>query len=377
MTSMKNLYLNIGDLPLHPLAVHFAVALFPVALVALILTISWKRLRDRYLTAAVVAVFLTLPLVFVAQQSGESLADVLYEPQPHSEYGEMLMPLALVTAAFAAGLWLSIRKNWNKIFSQIIAFTTISLSVASLAMTFVVGHSGAEAVWGGKVITDVQVDSLPTEDPTGPSTNSEAVASGISVQEVASHNGPGDCWVVIDGSVYALDGYMSKHPGGKAVLTALCGKDGTAAFSNQHARQALPNSELATLFVGTLATSGAVDNSGGSDTQNGASPAKSNSYTAEQIASHSTANDCWTLIDTTVYDLSSYANEHPGGAGNITALCGVDATSAFAGQHGFTGVPANVLAPMAIGSLDGASTLPSTKVTYGEGEDEEGDEDRD
>ncbi|MFY8027074.1 MAG: cytochrome b5 domain-containing protein [Aquiluna sp.] len=268
---MKDFFLNIGELPLHPLAVHFAVALFPVALLALIAVISVKKLRDKYLTLSVVAVILTLPLVFVAQQSGESLSEVLYEPQPHSEYGEMLMPLASVTAAAAAALWLSLRQNWKKIISQLLGVVAISLSVASIAMTFVVGHSGAEAVWGGRVPTgQEQNDSMPSGENSS--------------------------------SIEAAQGLM------------------------------IPSSE---------------------------------------IVKHNAPSDCWTVIETTVYDLSSYAQDHPGGAANITALCGNDATSAFTGQHGFTGVPAKVLSAMAIGTLEGTSTLPSTDVVYGEGRDDD------
>ena len=356
---MKDFFLNIGDLPLHPLAVHFAVALFPVALLILIAVISWKKLRDKYLLAAVIAVIATLPLIFIAQQSGESLSEVLYEPQPHSEYGEMLMPLAWITAAAAAALWLSIRQNWKKLVSQLIAVLTISLSVASLAMTFVVGHSGAEAVWGGRVPSNQeQVDSKPNGD-----TSNSAGTSGITLSEVAKHNTAEDCWVVIESSVYQLDGYISQHPGGKSVLISLCGKDATQAFSNQHARQALPNEQLAKLLVGPLVTSqGSPDNS--------STEVVTGAYTAEQVAAHSKASDCWTVIEKKVYDLSGYAQDHPGGASNIAALCGKDATAAFSGQHGFSGVPATTLSAMAIGSLTGPATLPSTDIVYGEGEDD-------
>ena len=372
LNAMKDLFLNIGELPLHPLAVHFAVALFPVALLALIVVISAKKLREKYLTATVVAVILTLPLVFIAQQSGESLSEVLYEPQPHSEYGEMLMPLASVTAAAAAGLWLSLRQNWKKIIGQLLGVVTISLAVASIAMTFVVGHSGAEAVWGGKVPTNQeQVDSFPSGESLDQNAAGSTGTSGTSASEVASHNTATDCWVVIEGSVYQLDKYMSQHPGGKAVLTSLCGKDGSKAFASQHARQALPNSELAKLYVRAFATaSGSAEASSGNAASGRVSSA---TFTSNQVAAHSTTSDCWTVIEKTVYDLSGYGQAHPGGAANITALCGKDATAAFAGQHGFAGTPANVLAAMAIGTLEGQSTLPSTNVVYGD--DEEGDDD--
>lgn len=51
-------------------------------------------------------------------------------------------------------------------------------------------------------------------------------------------------------------------------------------------------------------------------------------YTAEQVAEHSTADDCWTIIDGRVYELTSYIEQHPGGT-EILRACGGDGTSLF------------------------------------------------
>lgn len=148
---MEELFLAFGDLPLHPLAVHFAVALFPVALVFLIVATISKKLRDKYLLKALIATTATVPFIFIAQQSGEALSEVMYEPEPHSEYGEMLMPLAIWVLLIGFALWFSIKKSWPKPISQILGFALISLSIAAIAMTVVVGHSGAAATWTGVV----------------------------------------------------------------------------------------------------------------------------------------------------------------------------------------------------------------------------------
>jgi len=355
LASMKDLFLGIGGLPLHPLAVHFAVALFPIALLVLVCVVIKKSWREKYLPAALIGLVLTLPLIFIAQQSGEALSEVLYEPQPHSEYGELLMPLALWTVALAIVLWWSLRKKWKALFSQALGIGVICLSVASLAMSFVVGHSGAEAVWGGRINADQQ----SVTDSQGNQETNQASGSAITVEEVAKHNKENDCWVIIAGSVYRLDPFISEHPGGNAVLTSLCGKDGTQAFASQHARQALPNAELGKLLIGPLAP---TSNEGSS----GSAAASTTNFSASDIAKHSSTSDCWTLIETTVYDLSAYSKEHPGGAGNIAALCGKDASSAFANQHGLARTPASVLATMAIGQLEGPATLPSTNIVYGD-----------
>jgi hypothetical protein len=144
---LEDLLLALGDLPLHPLVVHFAVILFPISLLFLIAVVMVARLRSKHLLKAIVAVALTTPFVFLAQQSGEALSEVLYEPEPHAEYGEMLMPLALATLLVSVVFWWSLRGP--KIFSQLLAVALISLAFAGIAMTVVVGHSGAAATWSG------------------------------------------------------------------------------------------------------------------------------------------------------------------------------------------------------------------------------------
>ena len=51
-------------------------------------------------------------------------------------------------------------------------------------------------------------------------------------------------------------------------------------------------------------------------------------FTAEQVAEHKTEDDCWTIISGSVYDLTSYIPNHPGG-NEILRACGVDGTSLF------------------------------------------------
>ncbi len=61
--------------------------------------------------------------------------------------------------------------------------------------------------------------------------------------------------------------------------------------------------------------------------------------TREQVAKHASKDDCWTIIDSSVYNLTSFIQEHPGGD-NILSACGTDATAYCkgekAGQEGDT-----------------------------------------
>ena len=47
---------------------------------------------------------------------------------------------------------------------------------------------------------------------------------------------------------------MKDHTGGASLIAAICGKDGSAAFSGEHAGEKQPKNILAAFAVGTLAT---------------------------------------------------------------------------------------------------------------------------
>jgi hypothetical protein len=55
----------------------------------------------------------------------------------------------------------------------------------------------------------------------------------------------------------------------------------------------------------------------------------STSFTASDVAKHSSQNDCWIIIGNGVYNVTNYLYVHPGGAGQIIPYCGADATAAF------------------------------------------------
>lgn len=61
----------------------------------------------------------------------------------------------------------------------------------------------------------------------------------ISPEEVAKHNKPNDCWVVIDGYVYELTEFAPVHPGGPSVIKSNAGKDVSAIFDPLHAPDAI------------------------------------------------------------------------------------------------------------------------------------------
>lgn len=73
--------------------------------------------------------------------------------------------------------------------------------------------------------------------------------------------------------------------------------------------------------------------------------------TMAQVATHSTASDCWTVIRGEIYNLTSWISQHPGGQAAILQLCGRDGTAEFTGQHGGSSQQENKLATFKIGVL--------------------------
>lgn len=51
--------------------------------------------------------------------------------------------------------------------------------------------------------------------------------------------------------------------------------------------------------------------------------------TVEEVARHSSEQDCWMVISGTVYDISAYVPEHPSKPSILLPWCGKEATQAY------------------------------------------------
>ncbi len=72
-------------------------------------------------------------------------------------------------------------------------------------------------------------------------------------------------------------------------------------------------------------------------------------YTSTDVSSHNSKTSCWSIINGSVYDLSSWVPQHPGGERAILSICGVDGSASFNGQHGGSSKIASILAGFKIG----------------------------
>ena len=154
---------TIGGIPLHPLVVHAAVVLIPLCAIGVLLIAFVPRWRERY--GGLVALFALGALVgtLLAKFSGENFQKDLGvssdKVTTHADLGEKMLyfviPLFLVAVAL---WWVGRREREHQPYGAGITMTlgVISVIVALAAGVWVVrvGHSGADAAWGGIVASD-------------------------------------------------------------------------------------------------------------------------------------------------------------------------------------------------------------------------------
>lgn len=84
------------------------------------------------------------------------------------------------------------------------------------------------------------------------STGTSSQSGTYTAAEVAKHNSSTSCYSIVDGGVYDLTSWISRHPGGQSAIKYMCGIDATDAFMSQHAGERRPTSILEQYKIGTL-----------------------------------------------------------------------------------------------------------------------------
>jgi uncharacterized membrane protein len=234
---MESLFDTIAGLPVHPLVVHFAVVLLPLAALGTIASIFLPKVRSRYFGLSLLGLVVGTAATFVAKESGEALSERVGLPQRHSDLGTYLFIAAIILTLLAL---LSYRQKRNQQGSvNLLGGLVAIVGIVVIGLSVITGHTGAEAVWKARLTPAAQ-------------TQTGSAAGTITLADVATHNSPTDCWSAIDGKVYDLTKWIDKHPGGSVVIKSLCGKDGSAGFNAQHDNQRRPADELANYLVGEL-----------------------------------------------------------------------------------------------------------------------------
>ena len=250
----------ITGLPVHVFVTHAVVVLLPMAVLLLVLVVAFPRLRQNYRYPAVGLAIIGAMSAIVAEESGEALEARVGVAEEHSEWGEMLPPVAVALAVLSV-IWLIVSRmssSRGKILAAVIGGVVIIVGVVAVVITVLAGHSGADATWGDRVSeTDTAVvepadeaamPEAPAEEAPAPS----ADASVLSLETVAMNDSEDSCWSVINGNVYDLTDWISSHPGGASRILGLCGIDGTSQFEGQHGGSASAEGTLENYLLGAI-----------------------------------------------------------------------------------------------------------------------------
>ena len=190
----------------------------------------------------------------------------------------------------------------------------------------------------------------------------------VTAAELVDHNIAEDCWLMIHDNVYDLTDYALEHPGGEEFITDFCGMDATRDYDIEH-----PTSLLKTIrhtLLGTYIEDSTTTEDEAPPEEEKSSPedvredevpvpeeeeiepepeqpedreetspttsptpgptergCRHRFFTTEEVEEHSDRDDCYYILYGRVYDMTDYAEEHPGGTTRILRECGTDATA--------------------------------------------------
>ncbi|MFN8126457.1 MAG: DUF2231 domain-containing protein [Candidatus Nanopelagicales bacterium] len=142
---------EVAGLPLHPLVVHAAVVLIPLAALGLLVMASSGARSKRYSPVIVFVAVVAALAAFVSRWSGEQLRlTEVVRADRHFTYGAYLPWVALALMVIVIILALMDRQGGGRrnAVGTIVALLGIVVALGAIVGTVIVGHSGAELVWG-------------------------------------------------------------------------------------------------------------------------------------------------------------------------------------------------------------------------------------
>jgi hypothetical protein len=152
MVISGGLFGSVAGLPLHPLVIHASIVLIPlVAIGALVMSYLPSFSRRYGKLVLVIALFAQVSL-FLAKVTGEAFEEILDKDMGnHAELGEIAPFITVPMVALIYLRWRLDRSGATVGSVWIRRLTSLALilaSLASIAVIVLVGHSGAESVWG-------------------------------------------------------------------------------------------------------------------------------------------------------------------------------------------------------------------------------------
>lgn len=162
---------TLFGLPAHPLLVHGAVVLVPLAAIGTIVIAVWAAARARVGWIVAGLGIVGFVFAFVAKESGESLLETTRVTQLVKDHAEMgnwgVIGAFLVGGSATAIMLFDTFVRWRaskgepelsitRPLRTLIAVVAVVLSILGTVLVLDVGHSGAKATW------DVNRETAPT-----------------------------------------------------------------------------------------------------------------------------------------------------------------------------------------------------------------------
>lgn len=144
-TGVFDLFLG---LPLHPLVVHAAVILIPMAALAAIAAAIRPGISRKYGAVIIGIAVIGQLSSFLAKSTGQEFVERLgIDIERHVSFGENAPLTSLPLLALVVLLYRVDKKRSSKGQRKIIAILTVLAAIFAAGYMVLTGHSGAEAVW--------------------------------------------------------------------------------------------------------------------------------------------------------------------------------------------------------------------------------------
>merc|ERR1712079_646151 len=164
------------------------------------------------------------------------------------------------------------------------------------------------------------------EVPRGPDKKVSKIKTGFSMEDVGKHTTKTDCWVVLHNRVLNVTSFLSQHPGGELAILTFAGKDATAEFDMIHPPDVV-GKYAPDAVIGELGAGGGDEES--EEEEEDDDTGAGGGFTVEEVAKHTTKEDCWVILHGNVLNVTSFLSQHPGGELAILTFAGKDATAEF------------------------------------------------
>ena len=152
MVISGGLFGSVAGLPLHPLVIHISIVLIPLVAIGALVMSYLPSFSRRYGKLILIIAIVAQASLFLAKVTGEAFEEILdKEMGRHAELGEIAPFITLPMVALIYLRWRLDRSGATVGSAWVRRLTSVALIVAAIASIVVivlVGHSGAESVWG-------------------------------------------------------------------------------------------------------------------------------------------------------------------------------------------------------------------------------------